>query len=135
MVPILLMHAALFAAAHDEQYMLGLRHYSAGDYQAAIGAFKEAMALNPENPAYHYWLGKSYGELASVSGIFKAYDLSKKVRYHLERAVELDGDNIEALTALLKYYERAPAFLGGGEEKADKIRKHLEQLVREKPDI
>jgi tetratricopeptide (TPR) repeat protein len=112
----------------DDPFLLGRDYYFAGDYEAAINTFSEATATSPEISTYHLWLGRSYGQLAKKSGIFKAYSLSHKAREALERAVELDQNNTEALADLMKFYEQAPAFLGGGQEKAGEIRKRLEEL-------
>lgn len=112
----------------DDPFLLGQDYYFAGEYDAAINAFSEATAISPEISTYHHWLGRSYGQLAKNSGIFRAYHLSHKTREALERAVELDRENTEALVDLMKFYEQAPAFLGGGQEKADEIRKRLEEL-------
>lgn len=112
----------------DDLFLLGQDYYFAGEYDAAINAFSEATAISPEISTYHHWLGRSYGQLAKKSGIFRAYHLSHKTRGALERAVELDRENTEALVDLMKFYEQAPAFLGGGQGKADEIRKRLEEL-------
>lgn len=116
----------------------GEQFYQSGQYEDAIEAFKKAVEIEPENAEYHHWLGKSYGQLASQSGIFKAYSLSKKTKEQFERAVELDDSDVDALADLLKYYEQAPVFLGGGAEKAEKIRRRLKELNYnefEKPDV
>lgn len=112
----------------DEQFRLGQDYYSAGDYEAAISAFTEAAVTAPDVSSYHHWLGRSYGQLARNSGLFRAYSLSQKTRQSLERAVELDHENAAALADLMEFYEQAPSFLGGGQEKAEEIRKHLSEL-------
>ena len=53
---------------------------------------------------------------------------AEKSKESLERAVELDPENVAALTDLMKYYKRAPGFLGGSDEKAREISKRLEKL-------
>jgi len=112
----------------DEQFELGQNYYSTGDYEAAIKAFTVATVTAPDISSYHHWLGRSYGQLARNSGLFKAYSLSHKTRQELERAVELDGENVAALADLLEFYVQAPSFLGGGQEKAEAIRKRLAEL-------
>lgn len=131
-------HAVIADTEGLDQSQAGEKFYQSGQYEDAIQAFQKAVEMDPENAEYHHWLGKSYGQLASQSGIFKAYALSKKTREQLERAVELDDCNIDALADLLKYYEQAPSFLGGGAEKAEKIRNRLRELNYnefEKPDV
>ena len=110
------------------QFSLGQREFAAGDYDKAINSFSNAVRLAPDNSVYHHWLGKSYGMLAQESSLLTAYSLSRKTRRELERAVELDDRNVDALTDLMEFYRRAPGFLGGGEEKAEKIRIRLDEL-------
>lgn len=126
-----LLASPVYVAAESndtDQFKLGQMYYAAGDYDAAINSFSMAVNLAPDNSSYHHWLGKSYGMLAQESSLLSAYSLSRKTRRELERAVELDDQNVDALTDLMEYYRRAPAFLGGGEEKADKIRIRLDEL-------
>lgn len=130
-VILVLLASPVYVAAESDntdQFKLGQMHYAAGDYDAAINSFSMAITLAPDNSSYHHWLGKSYGMLAQESNLLRAYSLSRKTRRELERAVELDDQNIDALTDLMEYYRQAPAFLGGGEEKADKIRIRLDEL-------
>ena len=118
----------------DEKFQLGKEQYAAGKYDAAIKAFTDALRLAPDISSYHHWLGKSYGQMAEHAGIFTAYKLSQKTRQELERAVELDNSNIAALSDLMEYYQRAPVFLGGGQEKADKISNRLHELKHPEPE-
>lgn len=107
----------------------GQQYYNAGDYEAAIEALSEAVKLDPDNSHYHHSLARAYGQLADQSGWFRAYKLSIKTREGLERAVELDAYNVDALRDLETFYERAPEFLGGGKDKAEAIRKRLDELA------
>jgi len=54
-------HNAL--AAEDKgspYYDFGIFAFEDGDYQDAVGNFKKALSFNPDNPYYHYFLGKTY---------------------------------------------------------------------------
>ena len=113
---------------NDSHFQLGQQYYQSGNYEEAIKIFAAIVESEPENSVYHHWLGKSYGQLARNSSLLKAYNLSIKSREQIELAVELDDFNVEALTDLLEFYEQAPSFLGGGPEKADKIRLRLKEL-------
>ena len=103
----------------------GKSAYQAGDYEAAVGSFERAVEHRPEHAEYHRWLGRSYGRLAENSSWFRAIPLVKKTKHSLEKSVELDGTNVAALGDLLKFYEQAPAFFGGGTEKAERVRIRL----------
>ena len=100
--------------------------FDAAQYQAALAKIEQAVALAPDNSSYHHLLGKCYGRLAEQSNPLTAFSLAKKTRKALERAVELDRNNINALKDLMQYYQQAPGFLGGSKKKADKIQEILE---------
>ncbi|MFN9431090.1 MAG: tetratricopeptide repeat protein [Acidobacteriota bacterium] len=98
--------------------LLGRNQFMMEDYRKATEAFERATALEPGNSEHWLWLGRSYGRRAELASVFLAPGYASKTRQHLERAVALDGRNIEALNDLFEYYVQAPGFLGGGLEKA-----------------
>jgi tetratricopeptide (TPR) repeat protein len=105
----------------DNNFNQGQIFYEAGDINAAIKEFTNAIRKSPNISRYHHWLAKSYGELAEISGWLKAMQLAKDSKKSLQRAVELDPENIAALTDLMKYYQEAPRLLGGSNKKAKEI--------------
>ena len=125
----------------ENNFNQGQIFYEAGQIDVAINEFSSAIAKSPNTSRYHHWLAKSYGELAEISGWLKAMRLAKDSMKSLKRAVELDPENIAALTDLMKYYQEAPRFLGGSNKKAKEISIQLEVLEHknthslEKPDI
>ncbi len=130
-----LVSPSLFAdgdnAGLTNRFMEGQRAYATGDFEDAIQIFTDVIETDPLSSEYHHWLGKSYGRLAEKSNLLKAYDLSKKTRVELERAVELDNTNIDALSDLKEYYTQAPSFLGGGKDKARAIDERIVELQNE----
>jgi tetratricopeptide (TPR) repeat protein len=67
------------------------------------------------------WLGRAYGLKASHANLFNALPLAKKVGSAFERAVELDGENIHAMSDLGEFYVAAPGIVGGGLDKAQAL--------------
>ena len=112
----------------EDDYLQGQIFYEEEKFDAAVDKFSKAISQSPDDSRYHHWLAKTYGELAETSGWFKAMRLAEKSKESLERAVELDPENVAALTDLMKYYKQAPRFLGGSDEKAREISKRLEKL-------
>ena len=110
----------------DSLFQQAQASYDAAQYQAALAKIEQAVALAPDNSSYHHLLGKCYGRLAEQSNPLTAFSLAKKTRKSLERAVELDRNNINALKDLMQYYRQAPGFLGGSQKKADKIQEILD---------
>ena len=102
--------------------------YDAEQYDSALTKVQQAVAMVPDNSSFQHLLGKCYGRLAEQSNFLAAYSLAKKTRKALERAVELDGNNVNALQDLMEYYRQAPGFLGGSKEKAAKIQERLETI-------
>jgi tetratricopeptide (TPR) repeat protein len=100
-------------------YYLGRIAFENAQYAQAATWFERAVQLDNDNSDYHRWLGRTYGQQAQHAG-GEAFFLARKVKTHLEKAVELNPDNIEARFDLLEYYLQAPAFLGGDAAKAKK---------------
>lgn len=99
-------------------YYLGLINQQQGDLDTAVEYMKEAVGQDPANSVYHQKLGEYYGTQAGSASVFKKMGLAKKSRASFEKAVELDGSNLDARSGLMTYYLQAPAIVGGSEEKA-----------------
>jgi tetratricopeptide (TPR) repeat protein len=106
--------------------------YERGAYEEAVELYQEAIAASPGDARLHHGLGRTYGRLAQDANWFDALQLAGDVRDSLERAVELDDTLAPALFDLLKFYASAPGFLGGGEDKVDKV---LERLRTVNPQV
>ncbi|MBI3667529.1 MAG: tetratricopeptide repeat protein [Acidobacteria bacterium] len=106
----------------------GVQAYTGENYERAIELFDKAVAAQPGASAYYLWLGRAYGRRAERVNRLRALGLARKVRASFERAVELDGNNIQALSDLLEFYLEAPGFVGGGEDKAQEIASRLAKL-------
>ncbi len=50
-------------ANHSSNYFMGRNLLDSGEYNKSIGFFKEAVAQNPADSDYHFWLGVNYGNL------------------------------------------------------------------------
>ena len=112
----------------DSLFQQAQASFDAEQYQTALSQIEQAVALVPGNSSYHHLLGKCYGRLAKQANPLTALSLAKKTRKALEKAVELDGNNVDALQDLMKYYQQAPGFLGGSKDKAAKIQERLETI-------
>jgi len=128
-----LLLVALLAASADAReaevlFAEGVQAYAAEDYQRAMELFEQAAGQQPTVSRYHHWFGKACGRRAQRVFFTRAIGLAKKVRASFERAVELDGSNVQALADLSEYYLEAPRFLGGGEEKARSVAGRLSKL-------
>ena len=93
-----------------------------------LEAFERATAVIPNSSTYFHWLGKAQGRRAETSSPFTAPAYASKARQAFEKAVELDGKNLEAINDLFSYYLEAPGFLGGGLDKAANLAKRIQAL-------
>ena len=112
---------ALVAAhpAEAEAYaLLGSVQVAKGDGEAAVNACAKAVELAPTSGDYQLQLGNAYGLAAQKAGMFSKMSLGKKSIAALEKAVELDPQNLAARQGLMSFYQMAPAMMGGGSDKA-----------------
>jgi len=115
----LLQRAAEADSSNGEIHLLlAETYYQSQQLDAAIASAEKAVALDPQNSAYHEWLGRSYGEKADHAGMFSALSLAKKARREFARAVELNETNFGAQQALIEFDCSAPGIAGGGDDKA-----------------
>ena len=106
----------------------GMQAYAREDFKTAVRLFEQAVEAHPRDADAHLWLGRAYGRRAERANWFSALGLAKKTVRGFERAVELDGDNREALEDLLDYYINAPGIVGGGVDKAQPIADRIAKL-------
>jgi tetratricopeptide (TPR) repeat protein len=112
------------AQAHN---LLCRVYYQEERWDDAIHECETAVKLMPIDSEYHLWLGRAYGQKADSIHSIKAYGLAKKVRDEFERAVQLDRENVDALSDLGDFYTAAPGIVGGGKKKAEGVAQTLEQ--------
>lgn len=110
------------------QELLGKSYFMIAEYKKSADAFERAVAINPNSSIYFHWLGKAQGRRAETASPFTAPSLASKARQAFEKAVELDGRNLEAINDLFSYYLEAPGFLGGGLNKAADLAKRIEAI-------
>lgn len=102
----------------DVPFYLGALAMRARDFDTAIKHFEQATALEPTKSAYFLELGVAYANKAQSSGLLGKATNAAKSRTALEKAVELDPKNVDARSGLTQFYSQAPAFMGGGIDKA-----------------
>jgi tetratricopeptide (TPR) repeat protein len=97
-------------------------------FEAAKSECEQAVALEPQNSAYHLWLGRALGEVADRANFLSAYGLAKRARSEFEQAVQLDPRSGEALADLGEFYSSAPGVVGGGLDKAANVASQLDRV-------
>lgn len=108
-------------------------YFQLEQWDNAVGACENSVAVAPDNSEYHQWLGRVYGEKADTVGKLhpiSAISLVRKVKAEFERAVALDssGRNLSTRADLAEFYTEAPSIMGGDKTKArslaDFVMKH-----------
>ncbi len=102
-------------------FLIGQNYFMMGDAQHAVEFFLKAADAEPASSVYSHWLGRAYARQAESAGMLDGLSLAPKARKNLERAVQLDPKNLGAMGDLFEYYLEAPAFIGGGLDKAIRI--------------
>jgi len=98
--------------------LMGRDYYMQGEYKKATEVLEKALNADPANSQYALWLARAYGRRAETSSPFTAPGQASRARQYFEKAVQLNPQNLEALSDLFEYYLEAPGFLGGGLDKA-----------------
>ncbi len=112
-----------------EAYNLKCRvEYSLEEWDQAASDCQQAVRLDGQNSDDHLWLGRALGEKANRASFLNAYSLGKQVRDEFEEAVRLDSRNAKALSDLGEFYYSAPAFMGGGADRAEGVAARLDKI-------
>jgi len=102
----------------DSYYYLGLIEQSRGEFLSAAKLFEKATERDNQQSVYYQALGEAYGSAIQNVSFLKQMKMSGKIKKAFEKAVELDGDNIDARAGLVTWYVNAPGIAGGNPEKA-----------------
>jgi tetratricopeptide (TPR) repeat protein len=100
-------------------YYLGRIALHQGHAEKAMRHLYRAVTLDGDNAAYHYWLGRAYGELAKNANLFKRPYYATKTKDEFEQALAVDPKFVYARVALVMYTLKAPGFLGGSRQEAE----------------
>src|SRR5258706_11636897 len=117
-----------YAAA---QYYLGRIAFDKKEYDDAADYFEKAKELSPKNAEYFNWLGDTYATIGKDANMFKQMSVGPKAFKAWEKATQLDAKNISARVSLVGAYLQAPAFMGGGASKANKMAMEVFPLLDE----
>lgn len=116
---------SLCAAGEETSRAAALSAYQNGEYRQAATLLEQALETQPWDADLHHRLGKCYGRIAERSNArnnwLQAAVYSRKTLRQFRRAVQLDGDNRQALRDLIHYLRVAPALLGGDAKEAQRL--------------
>jgi len=107
---------------------LGRLEMKNGNLDEAEELIKEALDMKPNNSNYHYWFASISGIQAGNASIFSAPGYASDSKEHFIKAVELDPNNVQALSGLVSFYTQAPSIVGGSIDKARELSAKLTEL-------
>jgi tetratricopeptide (TPR) repeat protein len=100
------------------------------DFDEAIVAADSAVALEPDLSATQLVMGQAYLSHARDNPSLKAIGKVKKGRAAVERAIELDPDNLDARATLMHFLLQAPGLVGGSRDGARAQAREIERRDR-----
>lgn len=112
-----------YIGAHEENKKEKKTIFSRGIYHA-----KKAIALEPEKPDGHYWLGVNYGVYGEARGVLKSLFLVDDIKEAMNKVIELDRayEDGGPDRVLGRVYFKLPGLAGGDKKKS------LEHLLKSK---
>jgi len=111
-------------------YYLGRISFAMDDFEVASDHFDKATDLDDSNTDFFTWKGITYIELLSRVDFMKQGLYAPRALNALEKAVDLDPENVDARLWLAGYYAQAPSFAGGSKDGA---RKEFETIIEIDP--
>ncbi len=102
----------------DAQAALAVGAMAVEEFDAAIAAVDAMPAAAPKSSAHQLVLGQAYLSHARANLGIGSIGKVKKGRAAVERAIELDPDNLEARHTLMQFLLQAPGFAGGSRKEA-----------------
>lgn len=98
------------------------RDQRASHLEQGIAAAQRAIALAPDRPDGHFWLGANMGAYAGVS-LVRAFRYRTAIRQAFEAALARDPAFAKggAYCALGKYFNTVPAMFGGNKRRSEEL--------------
>jgi tetratricopeptide (TPR) repeat protein len=116
--PVLVAAAEAAPSDAEAQYWAGRAWMEEGRSDRAEDWLENATELAPGNTEYWLWLGRSYGDQTRKASIFRRRGLALRTKAAFERAVGIDGGNLDARSHLIDYHLEAPGIVGGDRAEA-----------------
>jgi tetratricopeptide (TPR) repeat protein len=103
-----------------------------GFFESGIEAGRKAIAVQPNRPEGHFWLGANMGALAESFGLRQGLKYRKAIKQELETVLALDPGFQEgsADRALGRWYFKVPGLFGGSHKEAEA---HLHASLKYNP--
>ncbi len=110
-------------------YTYGRLEFARNKPDVAIGHFEKAADLDKRTAEYPLWVGNSTCSAALSANVLKQAYLAKSCKNAYDRTLELDPNNVEARSSLIRYHMQAPSIMGGDPAIAEKFATDLMRLA------
>jgi tetratricopeptide (TPR) repeat protein len=111
-------------------FYLGQVFRREGNVDRGIEWLERAVRLDPTSSEYHLHLAGAYGEKAVRANPVRQAMLARRTKSHLDEAVRLNPESIEARFGLVQFYTVAPGVMGGSKPRA---REQAAEIQRRNP--
>jgi len=99
-------------------------------YEDGMDAARQAIAIEPNRPEGHFWLGANMGVMAESFGVRAGLKYRGPIRDELETVLRIDPkfQQGSADRALGRWYAKVPGLFGGSNKKAEEHYKAALQM-------
>lgn len=105
-----------------------------GKLDKAEKYIEQVMEDAPENTEAAILAADVYCQKAQNSSIFKALKIARQCIAQYETAIDMDGNNVEALVAATRFHLHAPSVAGGSDKKGRELLARLASVSPEHGD-
>lgn len=106
-------------------------HVLEGRVEPAVKSMEAAVRAEPNNPVYHFWLARAYGEQAErVGNPVRLMRIAGRAKAAFERSVALAPDYLDGREGLMQFFLQAPGVAGGSDANA---RTQAREIARRDP--
>ncbi|MCT8338732.1 tetratricopeptide repeat protein [Flavobacteriaceae bacterium TK19130] len=108
------------------EYLGDIEGY-AKNWDEALEYYEPLVQQYPKNANYHFKVGGVLG-MKALENKLAAITIIDDIKFHFEKAAELDPNHIDARWALVEFYMQLPGIFGGSERKAEKYAAQLQKI-------
>jgi tetratricopeptide (TPR) repeat protein len=124
--------AALGRTPNDAHYLsdLSVVDWAFNRLDSAIADGERAVAADPRSAEAHAHLADALGAklVSSTAGTMEKLSLAHRFRKEIDKTLDLDPNDVDALQDLAQFYWHAPGMVGGDKNKARQTADRLFQI-------
>lgn len=109
-------------------FLLSQIRYAFGDRTSPLALAEQAVSLDGGVAKYHRQLAEVLGVEAQHAGPIQQLLIARRFRKEIDRAIELDPRDVQALRDLIEFYLLAPGIAGGDARKAEATAERIGEI-------